>query len=53
MKESLAHLPAEITKFHQQITEGNLIPAVETAWSKIAYVQTEDKPSGVVHKPSR
>lgn len=30
--------------YHQQITEGNLIPNFEAAWSEIAYVQVGDNP---------
>ena len=30
--------------YHQQITEGNLIPNLERAWSEIAYVQVGDNP---------
>lgn len=30
--------------YHQQITEGNLIPNMERAWSEIAYFQTGDNP---------
>jgi hydroxypyruvate isomerase len=30
--------------YHQQITEGNLIPNLETAWSEIAYIQVGDNP---------
>jgi hydroxypyruvate isomerase len=30
--------------YHQQITEGNLIPNFDAAWSEIAYVQVGDNP---------
>lgn len=30
--------------YHQQITEGNLIPNLERAWSEIAYFQVGDNP---------
>jgi len=30
--------------YHQQITEGNLIPNMETAWKEIAYIQVGDNP---------
>jgi hydroxypyruvate isomerase len=30
--------------YHQQITEGNLIPNIDMAWSEIAYFQTGDNP---------
>lgn len=30
--------------YHQQITEGNLIPNINKAWSEIAYFQTADNP---------
>lgn len=30
--------------YHQQITEGNLIPNMDTAWSEIAYLQVGDNP---------
>jgi hydroxypyruvate isomerase len=30
--------------YHQQITEGNLIPNIELAWSEIAYFQIGDNP---------
>jgi len=30
--------------YHQQITEGNLIPNLDLAWSEIAYVQVGDNP---------
>lgn len=30
--------------YHQQITEGNLIPNVDAAWDEIAYVQVGDNP---------
>lgn len=30
--------------YHQQITEGNLIPNIDTAWSEIAYFQSGDNP---------
>jgi hydroxypyruvate isomerase len=30
--------------YHQQITEGNLIPNLDAAWSEIAYIQTGDNP---------
>ncbi|MCK5940735.1 MAG: TIM barrel protein [Planctomycetes bacterium] len=30
--------------YHQQITEGNLIPNIDAAWSEIAYFQTGDNP---------
>ena len=30
--------------YHQQITEGNLIPYMDEAWSQIAYFQTGDNP---------
>lgn len=30
--------------YHQQITEGNLIPNMDKAWSEIAYFQTGDNP---------
>ena len=30
--------------YHQQITEGNLIPNIDAAWSEIAYVQVGDNP---------
>ncbi len=30
--------------YHQQISEGNLIPNIDRAWSEIAYFQTGDNP---------
>jgi hydroxypyruvate isomerase len=30
--------------YHQQITEGNLIPNLDAAWEEIAYVQVGDHP---------
>ncbi len=30
--------------YHQQITEGNLIPNIEACWSEIAYFQSGDNP---------
>lgn len=30
--------------YHQQITEGNLIPNMDKAWSEIAYIQVGDNP---------
>lgn len=30
--------------YHQQITEGNLIPNIESAWDEIAYFQVGDNP---------
>jgi hydroxypyruvate isomerase len=30
--------------YHQQITEGNLIPNITTAWDEIAYFQVGDNP---------
>jgi len=30
--------------YHQQITEGNLIPNIDRAWSEIAYFQVGDNP---------
>jgi len=30
--------------YHQQITEGNIIPNINLAWSEIAYFQTGDNP---------
>jgi hydroxypyruvate isomerase len=30
--------------YHQQITEGNLIPNIDAAWSEIAYLQIGDNP---------
>ena len=30
--------------YHQQITEGNLIPNLERAWSEVAYLQVGDHP---------
>lgn len=30
--------------YHQQITEGNLIPNMDMAWSEIAYIQVGDNP---------
>lgn len=30
--------------YHQQITEGNLIPNIDQAWDEIAYFQTGDNP---------
>ena len=30
--------------YHQQITEGNLIPNLNAAWSEIAYIQVGDNP---------
>jgi hydroxypyruvate isomerase len=30
--------------YHQQITEGNLIPNLDTAWDEIAYLQAGDNP---------
>jgi hydroxypyruvate isomerase len=30
--------------YHQQITEGNLIPNIEAAWDEIAYFQVGDNP---------
>ena len=30
--------------YHQQITEGNLIPNIDAAWDEIAYFQVGDNP---------
>ena len=30
--------------YHQQITEGNLIPNMDKAWDEIAYIQVGDNP---------
>jgi hydroxypyruvate isomerase len=30
--------------YHQQISEGNLIPNMDRAWDEIAYIQTGDNP---------
>ena len=30
--------------YHQQVTEGNLIPNIDAAWSRIAYFQVGDNP---------
>jgi hydroxypyruvate isomerase len=30
--------------YHQQITEGNLIPNMDTAWDEVAYLQVGDNP---------
>jgi hydroxypyruvate isomerase len=30
--------------YHQQITEGNLIPNMDRAWDEVAYIQTGDNP---------
>jgi hydroxypyruvate isomerase len=30
--------------YHQQITEGNIIPNIDQAWSEIAYFQVGDNP---------
>ena len=30
--------------YHQQITEGNLIPNMDRAWEEVAYVQVGDNP---------
>jgi hydroxypyruvate isomerase len=30
--------------YHQQITEGNLIPNMNAAWSEVAYIQVGDNP---------
>jgi len=30
--------------YHQQITEGNLIPDLDRAWDEIAYIQVGDNP---------
>ena len=30
--------------YHQQITEGNLIPNIDAAWDEVAYVQVGDNP---------
>jgi hydroxypyruvate isomerase len=30
--------------YHQQITEGNLIPNIDACWSEIAYFQSGDNP---------
>ena len=30
--------------YHQQITEGNLIPNLDTAWDEVAYIQAGDNP---------
>jgi hydroxypyruvate isomerase len=30
--------------YHQQITEGNLLPNIDTAWDEIAYLQVGDNP---------
>ncbi|MEC7725756.1 MAG: TIM barrel protein [Planctomycetota bacterium] len=30
--------------YHQQITEGNLIPNIDAAWSEIGYFQCADNP---------
>jgi hydroxypyruvate isomerase len=35
--------------YHQQITEGNLIPNIDAAWSEIGYIQTGDNPGR--HEP--
>lgn len=36
--------------YHQQITEGNLIPNIDRAWSEIAYFQIGDNPGR--HEPT-
>jgi hydroxypyruvate isomerase len=30
--------------YHQQITEGNIIPNIEKAWEEVAYFQVGDNP---------
>jgi hydroxypyruvate isomerase len=30
--------------YHQQITEGNIIPNIDLAWSEVAYFQVGDNP---------
>jgi hydroxypyruvate isomerase len=30
--------------YHQQITEGNIIPNIDLAWSEVAYMQVGDNP---------
>jgi hydroxypyruvate isomerase len=30
--------------YHQQITEGNIIPNIDRAWAEIGYFQTGDNP---------
>ena len=30
--------------YHQQITEGNIIPNIDKAWSEVAYFQQGDNP---------
>ena len=30
--------------YHQQITEGNIIPNIDRAWSEVAYMQVGDNP---------
>jgi hydroxypyruvate isomerase len=30
--------------YHQQISEGNIIPNIDTSWSEVAYFQTGDNP---------
>jgi hydroxypyruvate isomerase len=30
--------------YHQQITEGNIIPNIDRAWSEVAYMQIGDNP---------
>jgi hydroxypyruvate isomerase len=30
--------------YHQQVTEGNLIPNMDLAWDEIAYIQVGDNP---------
>jgi hydroxypyruvate isomerase len=30
--------------YHQQITEGNIIPNIDRAWSEVAYFQVGDNP---------
>ena len=30
--------------YHQQITEGNIIPNIDLAWSEVAYFQAGDNP---------
>jgi hydroxypyruvate isomerase len=30
--------------YHQQITEGNIIPNIDRAWAEVGYFQTGDNP---------
>ncbi len=39
--------------YHQQITEGNLIPNIEAAWSEIAAFHLGDNPGAMNPQPVR